>query len=78
MQSTNETWKAVVEHEGLYEVSSLGRVRGIDRYIPTINNGVSCTRFVKGKILKTSADEEGYIRINIQDADHKSHRYGVH
>ena len=39
-----EEWAAVVGFEGLYEVSNLGRVRGIDRR----NNG----RKVKGVMLK--------------------------
>lgn len=38
MSKTNRTkpvevWRAVVGYEGLYEVSSLGRVRSVDRYV---------------------------------------------
>lgn len=28
----NEEWRTVAEYEGMYEVSSSGRVRSLDRY----------------------------------------------
>lgn len=48
-----ETWRPVVGYEGLYEVSSYGRVRSLDRY-----ETVRCTtcinhsRFRSGRLLK--------------------------
>lgn len=44
-----ERWVGVVGYEGLYEVSSLGRVRGIKR----------------GKILRTHPDRNGYLRVRL-------------
>lgn len=38
-----EKWKPVVGEEGVYEVSSLGRVRSLDREVRT--------RWIKGKVL---------------------------
>ena len=43
-----EEWKAVVGYEGLYEVSNTGRVRSLDRVVPTRSG----KRFCKGKLLK--------------------------
>lgn len=80
MRSTNsnDKWVPVVGHEGIYEVSDSGSVRSLDRYIYALNNGTYCKRFIPGKMLKTDIDEDGYVRINLQDKNHKGHRYGVH
>lgn len=56
-----EKWKPVVGFEGLYEVSSLGRVRSLDKIVPTgIRNNKTCIK--KGKILKPLKDK-GYLRV---------------
>jgi hypothetical protein len=55
-----EIWKPIVGHEQSYEVSNLGRVRGIDR------DKVHCTgKIVRthGKILKPRMDVKGYTRV---------------
>ena len=44
----NETWKAIPNYEGYYEVSDLGRVRSLDRFI-TYSDG-RVTKH-KGKVL---------------------------
>ena len=43
-----EEWRAVVGWEGMYEVSNTGRVRSLDRVVPTRSG----KRFCKGRILK--------------------------
>jgi NUMOD4 motif/HNH endonuclease len=52
-----ENWLPAVEYEGLYEVSDHGRVQSLDREA-TDRNGV--TRTVHGRILKATADYDGY------------------
>lgn len=61
-----EEWRAVVGYEGLYEVSSFGRVRSIDRVI-THNNkkGMKSYRQLKGKTLKLGKDGHGYNHVNL-------------
>lgn len=54
-----EVWKPVVGWKGLYEVSSLGRVRSLPRRIKQ-SNGVVI--HIKGKILKTPVGNHGYPR----------------
>lgn len=49
MNATQEQWRPVVGHEGAYEVSSLGRVRSVDRVL-TFANGRQ--RRAKGRELK--------------------------
>ena len=66
-----EIWKDIVvekngtlyDFTGLYQVSNLGRVRSLDRYIDTINNGTPCKKKVDGKILKTKQNKKGYQQI---------------
>ena len=45
-----EIWKEIKNYEGFYEVSNLGRIRRVDRYVKT---GIlhSEVRFCKGRIL---------------------------
>lgn len=53
-----EIWKSVTDHEG-YEVSSLGRVRSVDRYVPGRIAGYRS--LFRGRVLKTSIDKRtGY------------------
>lgn len=60
-----EIWKDIKGYEGWYQVSNLGRVRSLDRYVN--GNGISCDfQFMKGKILKGIPDKLGYIRVNLR------------
>lgn len=59
-ESTNtpaETWRAIPEKEG-YEVSTLGRVRSLDR---TLEDG----RLMRGRILKPWVAGAGYYYVNL-------------
>lgn len=65
-----EIWKDVPGYEGLYQVSNLGRVRSLDRYIPHSLGGKS---FVKGRILsdKPRGKNGRYCRVIL-------YRNGIH
>lgn len=76
MQLTSEEWRPIQGYEGIYEVSNLGNIRSLDRYINTMNNGTLCTRFCKGRLLKIDYDKDGYARINLHFKQDK--RFGVH
>ena len=54
----NEEWRPVVGYEGLYEVSSYGRVRSLDKYD-------SMNRFLRGRILRLFTDGLGYLRAQL-------------
>lgn len=66
MQKQLEEWRTVQGYEGLYEVSSLGRVRSLKR------------ETTSGKILKQVADKDGYLKVtlssNNQRANARVHR----
>lgn len=56
MEKEIEIWKPVVGYEGLYEVSSLGRVKSIDRTIPFRNS----KKNIKGTILSLCLSHDYY------------------
>ena len=56
-----EVWKDVVGWEGLYQVSSLGLVRSLDREVQTKNS----IRQYRGKMLKLMPNNYGYSLVGI-------------
>lgn len=57
-----ELWKDITGYEGWYQVSNLGRVRSLDRYVN--GNKINCDfQLMKGKILKGTKDKLGYYRV---------------
>lgn len=63
-----EVWKDVVGYEGYYQVSNLGKVKSVDRYVATVGNP-SGKRLIKGKILsqakRTIRHEPGYCFVGL-------------
>ena len=57
-----EEWRDIEGYEGLYQVSNLGNVKSLDRYIPYSNGKLV---FYKGKILKPILDKYGYNTVNL-------------
>ena len=53
-----EIWKEIKGYEGLYEVSSEGRVRSVDRLV--YDNTHRCNRSLKGKVLKNRKGQYYY------------------
>ena len=47
-----EIWKDKKDYEGIYQVSNLGRVRSLDRFIYVDGKKGKHKKFIKGKILK--------------------------
>lgn len=68
-----EVWKDIPEYEGLYQVSNLGRVRSLDRYIPTRTGRGKQT----GRVLKLHKCYKGYLRVGLS-VDKKTFRTGAH
>ena len=59
-----EIWKPVCGYEGLYEVSDLGNVRGVDRYIKTDIKHVT-KRLQKGRALVQHKKKTGYFTVDL-------------
>jgi hypothetical protein len=70
-----EIWKDIKDYEGLYQVSSLGNVKSIDRAISS-KNGKRIFN-VNGKPLKGFANKNGYKRVHLTK-EHKGKSYFVH
>lgn len=64
MSKNIEIWKPVVGYEKFYEVSSLGRVRSLDRIYP---NG----RIRKGELKKLTMDKKGYLIVGLSKNSHR-------
>ena len=62
-----EVWKPIPGYKG-YEVSNLGRVRSLDRYLPD-------GRRRKGTVLRASIDTGGYPTVTLgHRGQHRVHR----
>lgn len=70
----NEEWRAIVGYEGLYEVSSEGNVRSLDRFAQS-NQG--SMQFVRGRCLSPTTMPNGYRAI-ILYRGHKGKSQYVH
>ena len=62
-----EIWKDIPGYEGLYQVSNLGRVKTLSRYVKYKNTN----RFRKGRIMKSKLENCGYYRICLNKDSHK-------
>lgn len=61
-----EIWRAVVGYEGLYEVSSLGRIRSLDRKIQCLSGqGKLIEKALKGVIRKAAKEKNGYLKVTL-------------
>lgn len=67
-----EIWKDIEGYEGIYQVSSFGRVRSLDRIVVMRNGRKRPTR---GKMLKERPTYNGYVRVQLRaDNDYYIHR----
>ena len=72
-----ERWRDVPGYKGIYQTSSLGRIRTVDRLIPQINRwGATMLRRHAGKVLSPSVDKDGYRYVCMKSAggNKKVHR----
>ena len=69
-KDTEEIWKPIPGYEGLYEVSSYGRVKRLERVTVGKNNR---KYHRKERILKASQNSFGYLRVNLYNnkGEHK-------
>lgn len=74
-----EIWKDIPGYEGIYQASSEGNIRSLDRYSkPHNNNGTICQNFIRGKFLKGSYDSDGYLEVQLTDANGCPKYYRMH
>lgn len=68
-----EIWKEVKEYEGKYEVSNLGRVKSLNRYVEYNERG----HFIKECILTLVDNGSGYFWVNL-NKDNKGKQFYIH
>lgn len=69
-----EIWKPIEGYEGLYEVSSWGRVRSLDKWVA---HSINTKKFMKGRIRKLQEDGHGYLKVELSK-NGKVKTYKVH
>ena len=57
-----EIWKYIEGYEGLYEVSSYGRVRSLGQFV---NHNYGGYAYRKGRILKPGLGSRGYLSVTL-------------
>jgi hypothetical protein len=55
-----EVFKDIIGYEGIYQISNLGKVKSLDRYVTSKNDS---KRFVKGRMMKLKLDRYGYETV---------------
>lgn len=68
-----EIWKDIIDYEGLYQVSSYGRVKSLSR---KVSNGKGFY-IIKERILKSILTKKGYYNISLYK-NGKSKNFRVH
>lgn len=71
-----EQWIPVKEFEHAYEVSTLGRVRSLDRYVKGRITPFKALR--KGRVLIPHPSRRGYLRVILVDQYGKNKNISVH
>jgi len=66
-----EVWRDVVGYEGLYEVSSFGRVKALDRL-------KADGTFLRGGIKKLRVNNNGYSEIALTNYEFKGKEHRIH
>ena len=73
---SEETWKDIKGYEGIYQVSSLGRVRSLDHVVNTTDTrGCKHSYHRKGRMLSISRNgNRGYLGVSLKGGRQYVHR----
>lgn len=74
MQSITEIWKDIQGYEGLYQVSNLGRVKSLGRFIDRLVTG---NYWQEERILKPNKTKHGYLMVALRK-NNKPNYFKVH
>ena len=69
----NEIWKDIKGYERMYQVSNIGRVRSLNRYVNSLLSNTH-KRLVVGRVLKMDVKSVGYYDIRINKKHYLVHR----
>ena len=69
----NEEWRDICGYEGIYQVSSYGRIKSLSR----LNGGEHNRHLTKKKIIKCKPNQNGYLRVNLH-SNGKLRQFAIH
>lgn len=75
-QLMNEMWEDIVGFEGYYQISSFGRVKGLERFVNSARSS-SGKRKVSEKLIRTRIDRYGYDTVILRK-DNKNTHFTIH
>lgn len=61
----HEEWRDIKGYEGHYQVSNLGKVKSLDKYVAHSRNKNYRTSFRKGKIISCNDNGRGYLQVHL-------------
>jgi hypothetical protein len=62
MDDIIEQWKDIEGYEGFYQISDLGNIKSVSRFVNNKHNTLS---FIKEKKMNPSIDRDGYYYLNL-------------
>lgn len=68
-----EVWKDIAGYEGLYQVSNLGRVKGLDRVV--VNNKYGGNRLIKEAVIQATDTGNGYKIVGLRNEGKRKNFY---
>lgn len=71
-----EIWRDVLNFEGYYQVSNLGRVRSVDRFV-NYKKGFNSKALKKGRLLSPKISNKGYLHLTLMK-EGKNYYKSVH
>lgn len=72
---TKEVWRTMPGYPGYYEISNMGRARGVDRIV-SVKGQVD--RKVKGTVLSPHCGRTGYLSVHLRMGDKKPRLVRLH
>jgi hypothetical protein len=68
-----EQWRDIKGYEGLYQVSSYGNIRSLDRR--AVNHKCGATRIVRGIVINPWDNGNGYLVVTLSNGRKRRNRY---
>jgi hypothetical protein len=60
-----EIWRPIPGYVGIYEISSLGRCRSLDRVVIKMTRGRPAQHRLKGRVLRPAVSARGYLVVGL-------------
>jgi hypothetical protein len=75
---TKEIWKDIPEYEGFYQVSNIGNIKSLDRYVEVNRKGGLFYTKKEGRTILPNIDRYGYKKLNLYHNKYNRKTFTVH